>query len=912
VSPLRLLLWRLRRLLRDDQLDRDLQDEIAAHLEEAIAEHMQQGLTPEDARREALRQFGGVTQAREAYRDVHSFAWFEDAQRDIGYAARTLRRAPVFASVVVLTLAVGIGVNTALLSIVRQVLLKTLPVPHPEQLVEIDCDSGPGSTGGGPRCMQSYPAFRLLSANHSGLSGIAAFAPVAYGLVAAHHGRREVITGQVASANLFDVLEIHAEAGRLLGESDDRPGAPPVVVLSDRYWMRQFDGSLDAIGQTLVLNNTTLTIVGILPRSFRGVTLGEPYDAIVPLGMANQFRSGPSGRSGVRTNILDAANMGWLTFLGRSRPGVSPSDIGRRLEPVFRDATDSYLGTIPQAVRKKFNLTSDRIRVIVRPAGFGTASNLRSTLEPTLRVLLVVAALVLLIACVNIAGLFLAQALSRHREFGLRLALGAGRSRLLRQVFTESIVLALLAGGLGFLIAQWVGPLGFTLATDDTGLRAIDLRPDGWMLAMATGLSAITGIVIGCISTIRVSAANPQQALRNVPAQGSPRLAKGLMVAQIAFTMMLVGSASLLLQTLTNFRDIDLGFKPQQLTTATIDPGLSAFDCTRLTDYVARTTEALAVLPGVAAVTYANRAMGTGVPMNLELDVPGLRESGGNSPSSGLIYAGPNFVHTTGLDLLAGRDFGTSDDRGSERTAIVNESFAAQFFGTTAVIGRTFSLRGPANPPIAITGVVRDARDRGVKRGTTPMMYLPFMQGDERAVTFMIRAVRPHAVTATTLRETIERIDPSVGIARIETAEQQINDVLRRERLLAGLGVTFSGVALLLMAIGLYGMLNTAIVRRTVEIGVRMALGASRGQIVQMLANQTLRVVTVGVGLGAVGYALAGHFIQHQLFGVAPVSRTALSATVAALALVATAAVWMPSRRATRISPSDALRHEQG
>jgi predicted permease len=605
--------------------------------------------------------------------------------------------------------------------------------------------------------------------------------------------------------------------------------------------------------------------------------------------------------------------MGWLTFMGRRRNGVSEQEIGKRLEPVFRQSVEAWIAPVSLGTRQRLNLSADGIRVDVRPAAFGATSNLRRMLEPTLRVLTVIVVLVLLIACANLAGLFLAQALSRQREFGLRLALGAGRSRLMRQVFTESLLLAVLGGGLGLLLAQWMGPAGFSLATDDSGLRAVDLGADRWMLAFTASLSVLAGLLVGAGSVLRASAADPQEALRRVRGSGTPRLTKTLLIAQIALTITLVGSAALFLQTLTNFRRIDVGFRPERLMTVTMDAGLGRYDGSRVAEYVRRGSAALAALPGVRAVTYSNAAMGTGVPMNMMLDVPGFGGSGADTASSGLIYAGPEFVRTLGLTLLAGRDFERSDFPVSAPVAIVaivNESFATHLFGTIDAVGRSFALRGPGNQPIAIAGVVKDARDRGVKRPTQRVMYLPFGQRQDRTVTFTVRAESSVSSLWEMVRRTLERLDPAVGIARMRTVEAQFDDVLRRERLFAALGTVFGGLALLLLAVGLCGMLNAMVVRRTTEIGVRMALGAARNRIVWMIARETLVVLSVGVGLGLAGHVAAARLIQSQLFGVEPSDPTAAAGAVVALVVIATVAVWLPVRRATRIEPTEALRND--
>jgi predicted permease len=830
--------------------------------------------------------------------------WLDDLLRDLRFALRTLSKSPGFTAVAVLILALGIGVNTALFTVIRQVLLKTLPVSNPEQLVEIECNSSRGTAGGSGSCMLSYPAFRLLSDRHEGLSGVFAFSPVPNGLTASYRGRRAVVTGQLASSNIFTMLGVAPAAGRLLIDDDDRAGAPLVAVLSYGYWRRSFaenSGIDGAVGQPLILNGHPVTIVGVLPRFYRGVTFGEPYDVVLPLGQADVFRG-----AGALANV----NSDWLTFLGRRQPGLSTVEIGQRLQPIFRHAAENMLASVPVTLREQLNLRTDGIRVDVRPAPFGAASNLRRTLEPTLRVLAIIVVVVLCIACTNLAGLLLSQTLNRQAEFGLRLALGAGRSRLLRQVVTESLLLSALGGCLGLLLAQWITPAAFTLATDDTALRAVDFAADQSTLAFTALISVGVGLAVGAASVLCVSSLNLHQALHAMRGSMSPRFTRGLLAVQIALTIPLVGGAILFLQTLTNLRHVDTGFHAERLLTVRMDPGFGSLDRMRARTYVSEAAAALRTLHGVQAVTYSNSAMGAGVGMNLLLDVPGFAGTGADAAASGVVYAGPGFVRTLGMTLLAGRDLAAMDRGDSAAVAIVNESFATYFFGTVDVVGRTFAFRGSGNRPIAITGVVKDARDGGVKRPTQRVAYTPFGQRDVHTVTFSVRIDTAVSSVAEAVHRTLERLDPGVGVERITTADAQLDQVLRRERLLATLGAAFGGLALLLLAVGLYGMLNAMVVRRTAEIGVRMALGAARSRIAWMFARETLTVLIVGAALGIAGHLAAARVVQSQLFGVQPSDFTAPGSAVTGLVLIAAVAVWAPVRRATTLDPVAALRRE--
>ncbi len=885
-------------LRRFGQRDRQIDKELQFHIDEQIAAHMAAGLSYAEAARRTRLEFGGRRQIAEEVRAVRQWRWLEDARSDIRFALRAYRRAPAFAMMAVLTLGLAIGVNTALFSVVRQVLLKMLPVARPQELVEISCVSAPGAVGS--VCVPSYLAFQRLADHRDALSGVFAFTAVPYQVVSVVNGRREIVTAQLTSGSAFGVLEINAALGRLLTPADDRADANLVAVLGHGYWQRAFGGRADVIGESITLGTQTATVVGVLPRDFRGVTFGAVYDVFLPIGSANVFHT---------PDILTNPNRGWLTFMGRRRPDVSLQQVSERLTPIFRQAAEAAVARLPEERRQRLNLD---VRADVRPAAVGSTSGLRRTLQPTLRVLIVVGVLILTIACANLAGLFLARALNRQKELALRFALGAGRARLVRQLLTETVVIGAAGGLLGLLLAQWIAPAGFSLAVGEGDLAAVDLRPDMWLIAFTAAVSVGTGLVAGIAPVLRIPAARPQDALRNIRAHGSPRLTKGLLTAQIALTIALVGAAALFLQTLTNFRRVDVGFQPDHLLHVTMDVGTQGLAGPQFGSYIERSREALAAIPGVQAVTHSNMPLGTGVSQFLMLAVPGYEPS--NNPmrnAAGIAFVGPGFVRTLGLTLLAGRDILDSDRPASQRVAVVNESFASNFFGRLDVVGRTFSY-APAdlNPPFTIIGVVRDARDAGLHRPSGSMMYVAQAQSDARVVSFAVRTALDPSALATSVRQALASLDPNVGILRIATAEAQLDDMLRRERLLAALGAAFAGLALLLVAIGLYGMLNGVVVRRTSEIGVRMALGADRSRIGWMLAREAAAILAIGIAAGVAGHIATGRAVRSELFGVMPNDPTPIVAAVGLLALVALAAVGVPAWRATRIQPAEALRQD--
>jgi predicted permease len=623
------------------------------------------------------------------------------------------------------------------------------------------------------------------------------------------------------------------------------------------------------------------------------VTFGAIYDVFLPMSSAGTFHT---------AGILTDPNRGWLTFIGRRHPDLSLQQVSERLTSVF-------LANLPETRRTRLN---PDVHAEVRPAALGSTSGLRLTLEPTLRVLIVVGSLVLTIACANLAGLFLARALNRQKELALRFALGAGGGRLVRQLLTETVLISVAGGVLGLLLALWIAPAGFSLAVGEADRAAVDLEPDFWLIAFTTAVSIGTGLVAGLAPVFRIPAARPQDALRNVRVHGSPRLTKGLLAVQIALTIALVGAAALFLQTLTNFRRIDVGFQPDHLLQVTLDVGTQSLGEAQFASYMSRARDAIAAVPGVQAVSSMDRRIGTGVGQFLMLAVPGYEPS--NDPmrnAAGIAFVGPGFVRTLGLTLLTGRDILDRDGQASQRVAVVNESFATNFFGASDVVGRTFSY-APANlnRPFTIVGVVRDARHAELHRDPGSMMYVAQAQSDTRAVSFAVRTALDPGAVASFVRQALAAEDPNVGIQRMATAEAQLDDLLRRERLLAALGTAFAGLALLLVAIGLYGMLNGIVVRRTSEIGVRMALGADRRRIGWMLAKETGAILVTGIAAGVAGHIATGRAVRSELFGVMPTDVTPIVFAVGLLVVVALVAIGVPARRATRIQPAEALRQD--
>ena len=889
-------LWRA--IFGRSQVEQEMATELLFHLEARTEDLMaREALTRPDAVRRARIEFGSVERYREEAREHLGVLLFDELQRDVRYAARALRRTPAFTGAAVLTLALAIGVNTALFTLVRQVLLKTLPVVRPHELVQITCASGPRGSSG---CMPSYPTFSMLSDQHPGLTGVFAFSPVPSGIVARVDGRRQIITGEMTSGNTFDILGVAPAAGRLLQPTDDRLGAPLVVVLGHEFWTRTF-GTADAVGASITLNDQVAMVVGVLPQAYKGITFGAAYDVILPLNAAAVFRS---------PQLLANPHIGWLTLIGRLEPGLPADQAEERVTGMFRRAAEAAFVDVPTSVRER-QLDRDKIRAELRPASTGATSNLRRSIEPTLRIVTIVALLVLMIACTNLAGLLLARALGRQREWALRTALGASRGQLVRQALTEGLLISMTGGAIGFGLAQWIAPVGLSLMTGEDGFLLLDLRPDLWILIATAALTALSGLIAGVGSVVRAGGLHLSRDLRSIRGESSPRLTKSLLAAQIGFTLALVGTAAVFGQSLTNLRRVDIGFRPDQLLTAEMDVGVNHLDRGAFPLYLSNARDQLGAIPGVRAVSYSARPLAGGIGMIVTIEVPGFSGRDLAENSAGVSDIGPDFVRTTGMTLLVGRDVSAADQVESPRVALVNESFAMQFFGTAMAAGRSFSL-APAslNEPMSIVGVVKDVRDRGLKGPPGPMIYRPFALSSARVITFTIRTEGDPAVIAGLVRQRLETLNPNVGVWRMRTVPAQVDEMLRRERLLAVLGETFSGLALLLVAVGVYGLIGGMVARRTNEIGIRLALGATTARIIRMLSRETLTPLLVGTVLGVALQLAFGQLIQSELFGVSPRDPAAVMLAIGVLCAVGAVAVWIPARRAARVDPMIALRCE--
>ena len=834
----------------------------------------------------------------------------DDLGQDLRYALRTLASKPGFTLVVVLTLALGIGANTAIFTLMDQVLFRLLPVKEPERLVVVDAPgpfSGQSHNHSDTLTPMSHPLFLELRDKSGAFEG--ALAEYTTALHVSVGNQTDPVDGVLVSGTFFDVLGLRPAAGRLLGADDDRtPGAHPVVVLGHGFWTRRFAADPRAVGQTLLVNGQRMTVVGVAPAGFNGIDVGESPDVYVPLMMLSQVV--PTWNRG-----LGDWRVRWLTVMARLKDGLTRDQAAARANVLYGQLLQEDLQRI-ESKSERFRTAFLKKRLELLPGGRGV-SGLRDQSKTPLLVLMGMVGLVLLIACANVANLLLARASARQKEVALRLALGASRGRLVRQLLVECLVLALAGGLLGIAVSAWTADLLLRALPFETAARVLSPDPDLRVALFALALSLATGVVFGVVPALQSTRPDLAPTLKNESGTllggAAPfRFRKGLVVAQVALSLLLLIGAGLFTRSLMNLRRLNPGFEPQRLITFAVDPALSGYDLERRFALFKRMQEEIAAEPGVRSVSMADVALMTNSDMSHSVSVDGYEAKEGENMNPNFNEVGPGFFATMGIPLVAGRDFNDVDRMGSGRVAVVNESFARYFFGDKDALGRRFvenRFKGTPDAHTEIVGVVKDTRAGSLREDQRRFVYVPYTQ--EKGVgemTFYVRATRDPSALAPRLRAVVRRIDPTLPVTGLKTMSAQIGESLFVERLVAALSAAFGLLATLLAAIGLYGVMSYAVSLRTREIGIRMALGADRRTVLLMVLEEVAVLAVVGVAIGLPGgYSLA-RLVEAQLFGLT--ARDPFTFAMATVTLLATAflAGYLPALRATRVQPIEALR----
>jgi predicted permease len=898
--------WQIRK--RDADLERELRSDL--ELEEE--EQRDSGVSPEEARYAARRAFGNTALIKEQTHEAWGWAPLERIGQDVRYALRQLSTSPGFGITAVLILALGIGAVTAVFSLIDAALLKMLPVENPQELVQFKSINPAFPVNDAV----SYPAYKMFREQTQVLAGAIAFRKQ-HKIDFEMDGQSALAEGQLVSGNYFTVLGVRAIKGRTILPADESvEGQNPVAVIGYDYWRSRFALDPAIIGKKILLNNALYTVVGVTEPEFFGVQPGERIDVSVPLTTIPLINPGYAA-AGTPYDTLKAPFRNWLDVIGRLQPGVSKEKAEASLQPVFdqstREVVAALAGTPGDSPSRREAILQLRLRL--DPAGQGLAV-LREQFSKPLWVVMAVVGLLLLITCANVANLLLARANAREREIAVRLAMGAGRGRLVRQLMTESLLLGLTGGVLGSGLAYWGSRSLLALMAQGRNPVLLSVHPDLRVLGFALAVSLITTLVFGTIPAWRATDVNPSRGLaQNTRSSGSAgeryRLGKSLVILQMAISLVLVVGAGLLARSLANLKGFYPGFNRDNVLLFAVNPPEIGYK--DVVPVYEQMLGRIQNIPGVRSVSLSvHEPLSTNVSdssVKVQGATPGRDD---DLTPVDVEPVGPDYFRTMETPLLAGREFAAADRAGSPRVVIVNESMARHFFGNTNPIGRRVSI--PAYRAdtswLEIVGEVRDIKVHDLRESSTLMLYVPMFQAPEGGAAFEVRTAIDPASVQTAILAAAKAIDNRLPIYSVKSLSDQVDDSLVEERLVASLSGLFGLLALLLTCVGLYGLMAYTVNRRTGEIGIRMALGAERGRIAWMVLRETLLLVVCGLAIGVPAAALVSRWIGSQLFGLHPGDPTTFVAACAAMAMVTMMASYLPARRAASVDPMRALRSE--
>jgi predicted permease len=905
----------IRSLFQRKRADRELDEELRGFMGMAAQENMKQGKSQKGALRAVRLERGSLEAAKELVRSAGWESLLETSWKDLCYAFRVLRKSPGFTAVAVLTLALGIGANTAIFSLINAVMLKSLPVKNPQRLVLFQWDENKrppmfNETGWRVKYSFSYPEFETFLMQEKTLSGIFAFAPLGINggnTTVGINGQPTLADGMMVTGQYFSALGVTPLLGRSLTEADEDPGAPRAVVVSYAYWTRRFARDPSIVGKSITLNGIPFTIVGVTPANFYGLIVGGEPDLWVPFDDKTNMRPWSSTPGDGTNSIYAARNWLCLNIMGRLANGVTKVQAQSQLDTIFRQFVTAEWHPAKNTDVPHFMLAAGNQGLPVFQVNFGQS----------LYVLMIAVGLVLLIACANVATLLLARSTMRKKEISVRLAIGASRWRLIRQLLTESVLLSVLGGLLGLLLANWgTQALLALIAGANNGTITLDVGADSRVLLLMFIVAAVTGILFGLAPALRASKVDLASAMKesatNVSDTGDKhRLGKSLIVAQVAASLVLMIGAGLFVRTLVNYENRNFGFDQRDLLTFGLDPTRAGYHDARLVNFYSQLLDRIQSLPGVRSATLMSFAPFSGWSNGDDVSIEGKAptDAGANWQP-----VGPDFFRTMGIPIILGRGILGSDTTASPRVAVVDESFAHKFFRGHTPIGHRFSLSDKYNPKDSyeIVGVCKPAELTDVTSDLRAKAYMAYAQfpKDLGEMFFEVRSEGPSATIISGLRDTVHQADASLPLIDLNTQTEETSEALIFQRLFARLTSVFGLLALLLATIGLYGTMSYAVTRKTHEIGIRMALGANPSNVLRMVIRQGLTLTLIGVAIGIVAALGVTRLISSMIFGVMPYDPPTFVVVAAVLVAVAFLACYIPARRAMKVDPMVALRYE--
>ena len=900
------LLYRLRALLRRERIERELDDELQFHLEQQTAKYTRAGFSPGEANRLARVALNGPEQTKERCRDARGLALWDATMQDLRYAVRQFKGAPAFSAVVIAVLALGIGANTAIFSLLDAVMLRSLPVRDPQQLLvarwtanatphpygysSFDAcfaSRAPGAEGG---CSFTYPAFKLIQSKQDIFSQVTAFAGPAR-LNVESNGPAAVVSADIVSGSFFQTLGVPAALGRTLVANDDAPSAPATVVLSFGYWQNAFAGDPSAIGKVIRLNAVPFTVIGVAGPAFNQLSPGTVCDMWLPIHAATTL-----GLPWISANLDDEHNF-WLELIGRARQGVTAARAQSVLTALLRN----------EMVRRSKILKPDSgLEVEVAPAQ-KALTGIREMLAKPLYILMFAVGLILLITCTNIAGLMTARVAARQREIAIRLSLGAGRGRILRQLLTESLLLAA-SGGLAGLGVAWAVTRWLTSFLP----VPLDVRPDVRIFLFAAAVSLGSGLFFGVLPALRITRKRrgaefqtASEGLQNAMSSAARRrwFSNSLVIAQVALAAVMLFGAGLFMRTLLNLESVNVGFNPRSLLLFGLDPVSLRYKDAQIQTLYRSLQARLASLPGITGVTYSSTALLSGSLSGSDYVIEGRSDR--RTVPVHTLSVGPAFFDTMGIPLLEGRAFSAAEFANARPVALVNRAFIKEYLAGRPPLGVRFGDDSSKAVQNEIIGVVADAKYNNLRDAVKPTAYMPLRGGGGY---FELRTAGNARALLPSIRKIVRELDPNLPVADLKTQSQSIDDTLVTERLLAWLSTAFGLLALTLACVGVYGLLSYEVSRRTREIGIRMAVGAAPAIVRRAVLRETLAIAAVGLLFGIPAALVSTRAVSAMLYGIPADDPVTAFAIVSALVAISGLAGYIPARRASRVDPAVALR----